>query len=184
MTYAYDALGRRTSAPPPRPHHHLHLRRRRQPHRPRHGGHTLAFDHDAAGQERTRTVGDNLTLTQTLGPPRPLSPPNRSPGARAPRTPQSRPPSPTPTAPTATSPRSTTPSRRRTLRPRPAGRVTAVHATDWTETYAYDEAGNQTHATWPDHPHRPLKPRATAPTPAPASPARATSATNTTPSAA
>ncbi|MFK4190042.1 hypothetical protein ACI2L4_39660, partial [Streptomyces sparsogenes] len=34
-----------------------------------------------------------------------------------------------------------------------AGRVTAVRAENWTETYAYDEAGNQTHATWPDrHP--------------------------------
>ncbi|MGO4429638.1 hypothetical protein AB4Z54_65595, partial [Streptomyces sp. MCAF7] len=34
-----------------------------------------------------------------------------------------------------------------------AGRVTTVHAQGWTETYAYDEAGNQTHATWPhDHP--------------------------------
>lgn len=34
-----------------------------------------------------------------------------------------------------------------------AGRVTAVHATNWTETYAYDEAGNQTSASWPpDHP--------------------------------
>ncbi|MFD5501316.1 polymorphic toxin type 30 domain-containing protein, partial [Streptomyces sp. NPDC127061] len=33
------------------------------------------------------------------------------------------------------------------------GRVTAVHAANWTETYAYDEANNQTHATWPlDHP--------------------------------
>ncbi|MBC2864071.1 putative T7SS-secreted protein [Streptomyces mexicanus] len=33
------------------------------------------------------------------------------------------------------------------------GRVTAVHAANWTETYAYDEAGNQTHASWPpDHP--------------------------------
>ncbi|MFJ9703570.1 DUF6531 domain-containing protein, partial [Streptomyces sp. NPDC101234] len=31
-----------------------------------------------------------------------------------------------------------------------AGRVTAVHATDWTETYAYDAAGNQAQATWPD----------------------------------
>ncbi|MCS0639350.1 DUF6531 domain-containing protein [Streptomyces sp. LP05-1] len=30
-----------------------------------------------------------------------------------------------------------------------AGRVTAVHAAGWTETYAYDEAGNQTRATWP-----------------------------------
>lgn len=30
-----------------------------------------------------------------------------------------------------------------------AGRVTAVHATDWTERYVYDEAGNQTDASWP-----------------------------------
>ncbi|MFC9645736.1 putative T7SS-secreted protein [Streptomyces mirabilis] len=33
------------------------------------------------------------------------------------------------------------------------GRVTAVHASNWTETYAYDGAGNQTAASWPaDHP--------------------------------
>ncbi|WLQ69218.1 polymorphic toxin type 30 domain-containing protein (plasmid) [Streptomyces sp. NBC_01201] len=33
------------------------------------------------------------------------------------------------------------------------GRVTAVHAANWTETYAYDEANNQIQATWPpDHP--------------------------------
>ncbi|MEY9845235.1 RHS repeat-associated protein [Streptacidiphilus sp. BW17] len=31
----------------------------------------------------------------------------------------------------------------------PAGRVTAVHARDWTETYAYDPAGNLTEAHWP-----------------------------------
>ncbi|MFD9906347.1 DUF6531 domain-containing protein [Streptomyces sp. NPDC059063] len=36
-----------------------------------------------------------------------------------------------------------------------AGRVTAVHAAHWTETYAYDEAGNQTEASWPaSHPGR------------------------------
>ncbi|MGW2640811.1 putative T7SS-secreted protein, partial [Streptomyces sp. NPDC001348] len=29
------------------------------------------------------------------------------------------------------------------------GRVTAVHAAGWSETYAYDEAGNQTQAAWP-----------------------------------
>lgn len=29
------------------------------------------------------------------------------------------------------------------------GRVTAVHAAGWTERYAYDEAGNQTEASWP-----------------------------------
>ncbi|MFJ9703329.1 putative T7SS-secreted protein [Streptomyces fradiae] len=34
-----------------------------------------------------------------------------------------------------------------------AGRVTAVHAANWTERYAYDEAGNQTEASWPaSHP--------------------------------
>ncbi|MFD3941437.1 putative T7SS-secreted protein [Streptomyces sp. NPDC058579] len=34
-----------------------------------------------------------------------------------------------------------------------AGRVTAVHAKDWSERYAYDEAGNQTEASWPStHP--------------------------------
>ncbi|MGW1835645.1 putative T7SS-secreted protein [Streptomyces sp. NPDC002067] len=45
-------------------------------------------------------------------------------------------------------------SGRRTFDLDRAGRVTAVHATNWTETYAYDEAGNQTHATWPDeHPN-------------------------------
>ncbi|MBV1938364.1 AHH domain-containing protein [Streptomyces sp. BV286] len=31
-----------------------------------------------------------------------------------------------------------------------AGRVTGVRAADWTETYAYDESGNQTRAMWPD----------------------------------
>ncbi|MEU1133668.1 RHS repeat-associated core domain-containing protein, partial [Streptomyces sp. NPDC005900] len=30
-----------------------------------------------------------------------------------------------------------------------AGRVLAVHAAGWTETYAYDAAGNQTDASWP-----------------------------------
>ncbi|MET8685876.1 DUF6531 domain-containing protein [Streptomyces sp. NPDC004732] len=30
-----------------------------------------------------------------------------------------------------------------------AGRVTAVHAKNWTESYAYDVAGNQQFATWP-----------------------------------
>ncbi|MET3988020.1 putative T7SS-secreted protein [Streptomyces sp. PvR034] len=30
-----------------------------------------------------------------------------------------------------------------------AGRVTGVHAQGWTERYAYDDAGNQTEASWP-----------------------------------
>ncbi|MFI0982000.1 putative T7SS-secreted protein [Streptomyces sp. NPDC021093] len=33
------------------------------------------------------------------------------------------------------------------------GRVTAVHSANWTETYAYDAAGNQSSASWPaNHP--------------------------------
>ncbi|WP_051856618.1 DUF6531 domain-containing protein [Streptomyces sp. NRRL S-1868] len=32
----------------------------------------------------------------------------------------------------------------------PVGRPLSVTAEDWTETYAYDTAGNQTNATWPD----------------------------------
>ncbi|CAM5445274.1 hypothetical protein SNARM312S_01487 [Streptomyces narbonensis] len=64
-----------------------------------------------------------------------------------------------------------------------AGRVTAVHARDWTERYAYDETGNQTEASWPaTHPSR-LRRQAPAPTRAPASPMRDPSATNTTPRA-
>ncbi|TVZ95332.1 putative T7SS-secreted protein [Streptomyces sp. BK340] len=41
------------------------------------------------------------------------------------------------------------------------GRVTAVHASGWTERYAYDEAGNQTEALWPaNHPgHEAVGPR-------------------------
>ncbi|MEU4210383.1 putative T7SS-secreted protein [Streptomyces sp. NPDC026206] len=41
----------------------------------------------------------------------------------------------------------------RTFELNAAGRVTAVDAPGWQERYAYDEAGNQTEATWPsDHP--------------------------------
>ncbi|MEU6906693.1 DUF6531 domain-containing protein [Streptomyces coeruleorubidus] len=42
-----------------------------------------------------------------------------------------------------------------------AGRVTAVHAPNWSETYAYDQAGNQAHAMWPaTHPsHEATGPR-------------------------
>ncbi|SHG10732.1 DUF6531 domain-containing protein [Streptoalloteichus hindustanus] len=36
-----------------------------------------------------------------------------------------------------------------------AGRVTAVHAPGWTERYAYDPAGNLTHAAWPTPPAAP-----------------------------
>ena len=34
----------------------------------------------------------------------------------------------------------------------PAGRITAVHGSGWTERYTYDAAGNITHADWPAPP--------------------------------
>ncbi|MFJ1733673.1 hypothetical protein [Streptomyces sp. NPDC088254] len=62
------------------------------------------------------------------------------------------------------------------------GRVTAVHAQGWAERYAYDDAGNQTAASWPSrHPGREAAgPRVCTGT---TSPAPETSASSTTPSA-
>ncbi|WP_313896659.1 RHS repeat-associated core domain-containing protein [Streptomyces sp. GC420] len=37
----------------------------------------------------------------------------------------------------------------------PVGRPLRVTAENWSETYAYDQAGNQTEAHWPDRAHRP-----------------------------
>ncbi|GHB15749.1 hypothetical protein GCM10010377_01460 [Streptomyces viridiviolaceus] len=41
-------------------------------------------------------------------------------------------------------------SGRRTFDLDPTGRVLTVRAEEWTESYAYDEHGNQTRASWPD----------------------------------
>lgn len=101
-------------------------------------GRTLTVARDAAGHETGLRWGDALSLTQTWDPAgRPLS---RSYTGAA------------------------VPARTYTWRPDghllaagdtrytldPAGRVTEVRAAaDWAESYAYDTAGNQTHAAWP-----------------------------------
>ncbi|PJE96542.1 type IV secretion protein Rhs [Streptomyces carminius] len=122
-TYTYDAAGNRTTLTT--------------------GGRTLDFTHDPAGRETTRRIGD-VTLTQLWDPAGRL------------------------TDQTLTSPETTVQHRsyhyradgyltavddlltgHRTFDLDPAGRVTAVHAQGWTETYAYDTAGNQTSAAWP-----------------------------------
>ncbi|SEC64081.1 RHS repeat-associated core domain-containing protein [Streptomyces melanosporofaciens] len=123
-TYAYDAAGNRTALTA--------------------GNHTLASAHDAAGRETTRRVGDALTLTHTWDPLGRLTTQSLT-GASG-----------------NIHHRAYTyradghligvddhRSGRRTFGLDAAGRVTTVHAHDWTETYAYDEAGNQTHAAWP-----------------------------------
>ncbi|MGW2328038.1 putative T7SS-secreted protein, partial [Streptomyces sp. NPDC001700] len=125
-TYAYDAAGNRTALTA--------------------GGHTLASEHDEAGRETTRHIGDALTLTNTWDPLGRLTTQSLAGGSDA--------------SPiqhraytyradgnvTAVNDRLNGPS---TFDLDAAGRVTTVRASGWTETYAYDEAGNQTQATWP-----------------------------------
>ncbi|XTZ17757.1 DUF6531 domain-containing protein [Micromonospora echinospora] len=156
LTSTYDALGRRTH--------------RRAPsglestweydagHRPvalRTGGQTIRFTHDAAGRETRRSVGA-LVLTQTWD----LNHRLLSQALTA-----------NPTAgsdalagvPELVAHRAyryradghlvdiadqVTGERRLELDR--AGRITAVRAANWTERYAYDDAGNLTSAAWPD----------------------------------
>ncbi|SCK35765.1 putative T7SS-secreted protein [Streptomyces sp. WMMB 322] len=124
-TYTYDAVGNRTSLTT--------------------NGHTLTFDHDESGRETSRSVGDALTFTSLWDPAGRLA------------------------SQTIAGPSAGT-VQQRTYRYRadshlvgvddrlngsqlfdldPAGRVTAVRAENWSEAYAYDEAGNQTSADWP-----------------------------------
>ncbi|MFJ9806556.1 RHS repeat-associated core domain-containing protein [Streptomyces wuyuanensis] len=113
-------------------------------------GRTLSFEHDAAGREMRRSLGDRFTLAFGWDQAGQL------------------------TGQTLTAQGSAQPAIHRTYAYREdghltaitdrhtghrdftvdrAGRVTAVQAENWTERYAYDEAGNQTHASWPDkHP--------------------------------
>ena len=130
--YTYDAAGNRTTLTA--------------------SGRTLTFGRDAMGRESTRHVGDALALTQTWDPVGRLS------------------------EQTLTTPRTNRPLQRRAYAYRPdghltvvddhiagrrtftldhSGRVTAVTAHNWSETYAYDATGNQTYAAWPDTHPRP-----------------------------
>ncbi|WP_043261560.1 DUF6531 domain-containing protein, partial [Streptomyces sp. e14] len=113
-------------------------------------GRTLSFEYDAAGREMLRHLGDRFTLAfawnavgslsgQTLtvhGTEQPSiqrSYAYRHDGLL-----------------TGVTDRDT--GRRSFLLDR-AGRVSAVEAGRWSESYAYDETGNQTRATWPEkHP--------------------------------
>ncbi|WP_411134951.1 putative T7SS-secreted protein [Streptomyces sp. C10] len=167
MTFTYDALGRRTSRTTPTGHATTYSYDAAGNRTAMDiAGHILTFDHDDAGQELTRTIDGNLALAHTWDPTGRLT--GQSLTTAATDSLQS----PTGIAP-AQNPAAAEAQRvlHRAYTYRPdgnltaiddshtgrrafdldrAGRVTAVHATDWTETYAYDEAGNQTHATWPD----------------------------------
>ncbi|MFF8901939.1 putative T7SS-secreted protein [Streptomyces lydicus] len=166
MTFTYDALGRRTSRTTPTGHTTTYTydaagnRTAMDV-----AGHVLTFDHDATGQELTRTIGDNLQLSHTWDPTGRLASQSlttAATGTLQPPTGAAQPPNPTAEAQrlfhrgysyrpdgnlTAVDDSHTG---HRTFDLDHAGRVTAVHAANWNETYAYDEAGNQTHASWPD----------------------------------
>ncbi|WP_189302316.1 putative T7SS-secreted protein [Streptomyces albospinus] len=161
MRFTYDVLGRRTSRTTPTGHTTTYSYDAAGN---RTGmdiaGHALQFQYDAAGQELTRTIGGTLQLTHTWDLTGRMA--SQSLTAAA-------------TDPTSTAQVEVQQVLQRAYSYRPdghltaiddshtgrrtfdldrAGRVTAVRATDWAETYAYDEAGNQTHATWPDrHPN-------------------------------
>ncbi|WP_262701677.1 MULTISPECIES: DUF6531 domain-containing protein [Streptomyces] len=123
-TYAYDTAGNRTALTA--------------------GHHTLASAHDAAGRETTRHIGDALALTHTWDPLGRLTTQSLT-GASGNvhhRTYNYR-------ADDHLIAVDDHLSGRRTFDLDAAGRVTAVHAHGWTETYAYDAAGNQTYAAWP-----------------------------------
>ncbi|MGW1889660.1 putative T7SS-secreted protein [Streptomyces sp. NPDC002004] len=128
-TWTYDAAGRRTGLVA--------------------SGRPIDFAYDAMGRELTRTIGETITLAHTYDPLGRLT-------------------SQSVTRPDGQSVQhraytyradgnlvgiddQLSGSRRFDLDP--AGRVTAVHSANWTETYAYDDAGNQAAATWPtSHP--------------------------------
>ncbi|WP_249375349.1 putative adhesin [Streptomyces sp. I05A-00742] len=114
-------------------------------------GHTLALDHDAAGRETARRFGADVTLAHAWDPAGRLLAQTLTAAAPEPATLLHR----------AYAYRpdghltgiTDTPGGPRTFDLDTAGRVTAVHAAGRGERYAYDAAGNQTEAHWPDdHP--------------------------------
>ncbi|MER5613620.1 putative T7SS-secreted protein [Streptomyces sp. NPDC002215] len=127
-TWTYDPAGRRTSLTT--------------------SGRTLSFDYDAAGQELARHIGEDITLRHSFDVMGRLTDQHVLGGVH-------------------------TLQRRgydyrgdgglvgiedrlsgvRRFDLDPVGRVTAVHSAHWTERYAYDSAGNQSSASWPEsHP--------------------------------
>lgn len=140
LTFAYDGLGRKTRRVTPigaTSTWTYDAASRRTTHTA--SGHTFDLERDAVGREVARHFGDNITLRHAWDDAGRLT--GQSLIADA----------------TPLQNRSFTYRRDgyltavddRTFDLDPVGRVTAVNAPGWQERYAYDDAGNQTHATWP-----------------------------------
>ncbi len=151
-SYEYDVVGRRTSRRTPSGAHSTwtydsagRLASLTA------SGHTLAFEHDAAGQETTRHIGDTLTLTHQydlrgdLTTQRIVGSDNRNIQRRDYSY----------RADGHLTGLSDLLSGHKAFDLDAVGRVTAVQATNWTERYSYDAAGNQTECSWPaSHPEQ------------------------------
>ncbi|QJT04674.1 RHS repeat protein [Streptomyces asoensis] len=151
ILYAYDALGRRTRRTTPTGHVTSYsYGADGLPHQLTSGGLRIDFTHDAAGRELARVFGDAITMTSAWDEAGRLSTQQITAGGRDVNS-------------RAYSYRADGQltsvvdrlSGSRTFDLDRVGRVTAVHAQGWTERYAYDDAGNQTSASWPSgHPGR------------------------------
>ncbi len=124
-TWAYDATGRRTGMTA--------------------SGRAIDFTYDEVGREQARQVGEILTLHHTFDTAGRLT--TQSVTGSTGRSLQHR--SYTYRADGNLTAIDDQLSGSRRFDLDAVGRVTAVHAANWTETYAYDEAGNQTQAHWP-----------------------------------
>ncbi|WUO31616.1 DUF6531 domain-containing protein [Streptomyces sp. NBC_00286] len=148
VTYGYDAAGRRLQRTTPSgttsiwtydpAGHRIRLDA---------SGHEIDFDRDLMGREVARNIGTNVTLAQAFDELGRLTTQSVTAADGNPiqhraytyRTDGN--------LTRLTDPQSGT----RHFDLDETGRVTAVHAKNWTETYAYDAVGNQTQATWPQH---------------------------------
>ncbi|MDX2292794.1 MULTISPECIES: putative T7SS-secreted protein, partial [Streptomyces] len=149
MTYAYDDLGRRVGRTTPTGAvsewtYDAAGRRTRLTS----SGRELTFSFDALGRETARSIGDFTTLTSSYDELSRLT--TQEVTARSGRL-QHRAYAYRPDGALTSVTDAFSGTRHFDLDG--AGRVTAVRADRWTERYAYDEAGNQTEATWPSrHP--------------------------------
>ncbi|MFP3988913.1 DUF6531 domain-containing protein [Streptomyces sp. E11-3] len=123
-TWTYDAAGRRESLTT--------------------SGRTLTFEHNAAGQETTRHIGDTVTLASQYDPLGRLTTQQVTGAGRSIQRRDY-----TYRADGNLTALDDQLAGAKTFDLDAAGRVTAVHAAGWSERYAYDEAGNQTEASWP-----------------------------------
>ncbi|MFE9304838.1 putative T7SS-secreted protein [Streptomyces sp. NPDC006856] len=146
VTYAYDAVGRRTSRITPggqRTSYTYDAAGR--PARLSSGNHEFDFTRDKSGRELSRRIGETLTLTSVRDDSGRVAEQAISAGGR-----------------TVNRRRYTYSgdghltgiddelNGQRRFDLDPVGRVTAVTASGWVESYLYDRSGNQTTAAWPD----------------------------------